>query len=396
MMSLRLTACGLALAALAAPALALNLTPPHGKHQPPMRPVPPPAVIAPVTPCDVTAASPEDEQKAAPGVSLDNLDANQALTQCGDAIKLHPDTARFYYQLGRGQEKIGNAGAALQSYRHAADLGSLIGAFSAAVMYRDGNGVDRNYEEANHLFKQCADKGDADCLNSLGYQVQAGLGVPADPAQAAMLYKQAADGGLVTANVNLGFLYRDGEGVAQDYAQAARLFQVAADKGDAVGARNLAMLYRDGLGVPKDADKAITYFQQAADHGDDDALIKIAFAYLSGEGVKEDDAKSFAYYQQAADRGNTDGMAGLAFAYANGRGVAADDKMAAFWMVRALAAGNDYSFDQLTNHWGGWNPAMRMAVQSILADRGIYSGRSNGDLNRETLKAIRILAGKED
>ena len=384
---------GLALTA-PGPATSLNLTPAHGRHQPPVRLPPPADNASPVTPCDLSAASPDDSQKASPGVPLDNLDANLAVTQCTDAVRLYPGVARFHYQLGRARDKLGNGAAALESYRHAADLGSQIGAFSAAVMYRDGNGVDRDYDQANRLFRQCADMGDADCLNSLAYQYQAGLGVAADPAQAASLYKRAAEGGLVTANVNLGFLYRDGEGVAQDYAEAARQFQVAADKGDPVGARNLALFYRDGLGVPKDEEKAIAYFQQAADHGDDDALIKIAFAYLSGEGMKEDDAKSFAYYQQAADRGNTDGMAGLAYAYANGRGVAADNKMAAFWMVRALAAGNDYSYDQLTNHWGGWSPELRIAVQSILRDRSLYNGKLDGSLNRETLSAIRRLAGK--
>jgi TPR repeat protein len=378
-------------------ARAVNLTPPHGKHVPPFRAEPTaPRNIEPVTDCDRTAASPEDSQRVSDGIPLDNLDGTLAVTQCQNAVAAHPSVARFLYQLGRGQERLGNDTAALQSYRNAADLGSLIASFSAGVRERDGVGTDRDDEEATRLFKLCADKGDADCLNSLAYQYQEGRGVPADPTEAARLYRQAAADGLIAANVNLGFLYRDGDGMPADYAEAARQFQVAADRGDATGARNLALLYQNGQGVPKDEAKAVTLFQLAADHGDDDALIKLAVAYLDGAGVPKDETKSVAYYQQAADRGSSDGMAGLAFAYANGHGVTVDAKAAAQWIVRALATGNDYSFDQLTNHWGSWSLETRMAVQSILADRGLYGGNPNGDLNRETLKAIKVLAGREE
>ncbi|MDQ0394284.1 tetratricopeptide repeat protein [Labrys monachus] len=373
---------------------AVNLTPPHGRHVPPLRLPPPVDPATLVTTCDSAAASPDDGQRTGPGVSTESLDANLALAQCGDAVRLYPTTARFHYQLGRARQKLGDYTGALESYRRAAELGSPIGAFSAAVMLRDGNGVVRDDDAAARLLAACADKGDPACLNALGYQYQQGLGVGRDPARAAALYRQAADGGLASAAVNLGFLYRDGEGVARDYAEAARLFRLAADKGDAVGSRNLALFYRDGLGVPKDEALAVTYFQQAADRGDEDALIKLAFAYISGSGVGRDAAKSFSYYQQAAGRGSSDGMAGLAYAYANGLGVAADGKMAAFWMLRALAAGNEYSFDQLANHWNAWNLDMRVATQAMLRDRGLYGGELNGTLNRETLAAIRRLAGR--
>lgn len=376
---------------------ALNLTPPHGKHVPPLWAEPAkPASSEPVTDCDRIAASPEDSQKTADGVPFDSLDGAQAISKCEDAVARFPTVGRFYYQLGRSQEKMGDDLASLKSYRRAAELGSLIAAFSAGVRERDGIGTPRDDTEANRLFKLCADRGDADCLNSLAFQYQTGRGAPVDTAQAVQLYRQAAAQGLVAANVNLGFLYRDGEGVPQDYAEAARQFEVAADKGDPVAARNLALLYQQGQGVPKDEARAAALLQQAADHGDDDALVKLAVAYLDGSGVPKDEAKSVTYYQQAADRGNTDGMAGLAFAYANGRGVQRDSRAAAQWMVRALAAGNDYTFDQLTNHWGGWNSDTRMAIQSILADRGLYGGKINGDLNRETLRAIRVLGGRQN
>ncbi|WP_448953240.1 hypothetical protein [Labrys neptuniae] len=382
---------------LAHGAFALNLTPPHGRHIPPVQAAPaqPPAQEL-VTECDRLAASPEDGQKVTDGVSLEMLDGTQALARCQEAVSRSPGIGRFQYQLGRAQEKLGNDAAALEAYRKAAELGSLIAAFSAGVRERDGVGTASDDAEANRLFRLCADKGDADCLNSLAYQYQVGRGVKADPAEALSLYKKAAEAGLAAANVNLGFLYRDGEGVAQDYAEAARQFQQAADQGDPTGARNLALLYQVGQGVPKDGAKAVTLFQQAADQGDDDALVKIAYAYLSGDGVPKDEAKSVSYYRLAADRGNSDGMAGLAFAYANGKGVPADGKAAALWLMRALAAGNDYSFNQLTDHWGAWSLDTRTEVQSILADRGLYNGKIKGTLNRETLKALKILAGREN
>lgn len=54
-----------------------------------------------VHPCDDVAAHPSDKQKWGKGVSDADLAPPLAIKQCGDAIKQHPDTPRFHFQLGR-------------------------------------------------------------------------------------------------------------------------------------------------------------------------------------------------------------------------------------------------------------------------------------------------------
>ena len=71
---------------LANAAWALNLTPPHGRHVPPLRAAPvQPQTEEAVTDCDRLAASPEDSQKVVDGVAMEALDGTLALARCEEA-----------------------------------------------------------------------------------------------------------------------------------------------------------------------------------------------------------------------------------------------------------------------------------------------------------------------
>jgi hypothetical protein len=54
---------------------------------------------APATACDISAASPYDGQRKAPGVSYGALNASVAVAQCAQAVSRFPNSGRLYFQL---------------------------------------------------------------------------------------------------------------------------------------------------------------------------------------------------------------------------------------------------------------------------------------------------------
>lgn len=118
-----------------------------------------------------------------------------------------------------------------------ADQGDAEAQYNLGVMYYDGEGVTRDYQQAFTWFKKAAAQGHAEAQYRLGkayYEFHGASGVPKNDLQAALWYRRAADQGHVGAQTSLGVLYYNGEGVPQDYDQAALWLQKAADQGDAV------------------------------------------------------------------------------------------------------------------------------------------------------------------
>jgi TPR repeat protein len=71
-----------------------------------------------------------------------------------------------------------------------------------------------------------------------------GDGVPQDYDEALKWFRMAASQGHASSQSNLGFMYRDGEGVPQDYVQAHMWFNLAAV---ATKDRYMIAKYRDEL-----------------------------------------------------------------------------------------------------------------------------------------------------
>ncbi|MGA2184288.1 MAG: tetratricopeptide repeat protein [Bryobacteraceae bacterium] len=86
--------------------------------------------------------------------------------------------------------------AALKEWQPLAESGSPDAQFNVALMYVDGKGVARNYEEA------------------------------------AKWFERAANQGHVRAQHNLGAMYGSGQGVKRDYVQAYKWLSLCAAKGD--------------------------------------------------------------------------------------------------------------------------------------------------------------------
>ena len=120
-----------------------------------------------------------------------------------------------------------------------------------------------NHAEATAIWRNLAEKGDADAAFNLGQAFRLGRGVPADSAQAKRWFEAAANKGHVDAQVSLGLLLFDS------------------------GERAIAM----------------NWLRKAARTGEPRALLVVGTALFNGDGVKQDPVLGYAYVSRAAAQG---------------------------------------------------------------------------------------------
>lgn len=147
----------------------------------------------------------------------------------------------------------------------AAVLAGLATAAAANVSVKAGIEAWQRSEHAaaTAIWRNLAEKGDADAAFNLGQAYRLGRGVPADSGQAKTLFEQAAKKGHLDAQVSLGLL----------------LF----DSGDRPSAMN--------------------WLKQAASRGEPRALLVVGTALFNGDGIKQDPVLGYAYVSRAAAQG---------------------------------------------------------------------------------------------
>ena len=109
----------------------------------------------------------------------------------------------------------------------------------------------QDFQGAAAYFRASAEAGNADGAYSLAILYREGQGVPRDMTQAALWMKRAADEHIAAAEVEYGIMLFNGEGQAKDEAAAARYFLRAATRNNPVAMNRMARLYAAGRGVPK-------------------------------------------------------------------------------------------------------------------------------------------------
>lgn len=129
-----------------------------------------------------------------------------------------------------------------------------------AYLLKDYPTAVANYEEA-------VAEGDRDAQYHLAVMYAEGQGVDKDLGRAAELLELSAAQGQNDARLMLGLFNVYGDGVPADPAEGARLITLAAEDGNDVAMYYLGHLYAAGLGVPRDAAKGLYWLSQAREHG---------------------------------------------------------------------------------------------------------------------------------
>jgi TPR repeat protein len=84
--------------------------------------------------------------------------------------------------------------------------------------------------------------------------------------QAIGLWKQWADKGNADAAYNLAVIHQYGDGVALDYSKAMQWYRVAADQGDKISQFQIGLMYQTGQGVAANEEEAHRWFTAHRKH----------------------------------------------------------------------------------------------------------------------------------
>lgn len=208
------------------------------------------------------------------------------------------------------------------------------------MLYSEGEGVERDFRQAEKYLTIAAKGGFADatlalaalfargvpepdyararaCLEAavadgdrradaaLGKMYNAGQGGPRDPVRAAECLERATDGehDIEVCRI-LWRLYTEGDGVAPDLRRAARYLTHVAESGDVAARVELAYLCYYGRGVPVDYDRALQLLGAGLDASVPEALSLRGWMYFHGDGGPLDEMRGMEYVDRAAALGD--------------------------------------------------------------------------------------------
>lgn len=106
-------------------------------------------------------------------------------------------------------------------------------------MYLTSTAVDIN------ALKKSAEQGDAKAQYNLGVCYYNGNGVEKDYQEAVKWYRKAAEQGIAEAQCNLGLCYDEGRGVIQNKVKAYAWYALSSKNGDDVGNKNMKLLEKE-------------------------------------------------------------------------------------------------------------------------------------------------------
>jgi TPR repeat protein len=228
-------------------------------------------------------------------------------------------------------------------------------------LYREGERVEQDWDEAFRWYSLGASQGDADAQNNLGTMFLRGAGCLVDEARAVFWYRRSAEQGHATAQANLAKRYLRGEGVAPDLAEAFRWFHAASQQGDAASAWELGTMYRFGRGVERNIVAAADLHLAAAKAG-----------IVAGEVSLGD---YFDELQDVALSGNQTASRFLCEMHNLGLGVAENQALTWVWIKWAKAhckpsddPGDAMEVDEAYDFYEQWlDEAMRAEGERVIA-----------------------------
>ena len=137
-----------------------------------------------------------------------------------------------------------------------------------ARIYAEGNGVPREWEQAERWYWKAVEFGFIPALDILGQAYLTGQGAEKNVPGAIDCFKSAADAGYSPAAFDLGNLYYAGaEGVKPDLELAAAYFERAARAGHAAALLAVGRMHERSEAWAADREKAATFYEKAAEKG---------------------------------------------------------------------------------------------------------------------------------
>lgn len=197
--------------------------------------------------------------------------------------------------------------------------------------------VRKNHAEAVRFYMACADDGDTEAQNTIGYMYLCGKGVEKNKDIAIRLLSEAADHGCAQAAYRIGYMYDAGQCyVDQDLDKAVEWYQKAADLGYPDADYQLTGIMFMKQGKWFDPSKAQKHLIKAADGGNRDAMRELGTMYAYGyNNFRRDPKKADAYLLKACEAGDQQAMINYANLCFEGQALPRNLQKAAYWFEKA-------------------------------------------------------------
>lgn len=217
-----------------------------------------------------------------------------------------------------------------------AEAGSSDAQYRLALMFRDGNGAERNTELFEHWIREAALQGHAAAQCEYA-DLLVSEGGDDNLVEAAQLYQSAAEKGNEEAMAKVAASDTGGKDPQREEVKA--IFRELAERGNPFDEFRYADLLLKTALTRDDRAESLRWFEKAAAHGNLTAMHQAAMMHLNGTGTKKDTGKYVEYMEKAAAGGRTASMMNIADAYHAGRWVAKDDAKSLKWYLKAAEAG---------------------------------------------------------
>ncbi len=215
--------------------------------------------------------------------------------------------------------------------------------------YREGNRAMRagRAREAAEWYRKSAVAGFAPAQNELGVLYANGLGVEKSFEQAVAWVRRAAERGVAAAQLNLAVFLAEGPESVRDRYGAVAWYLKAAEAGSPLAQNNLSALYVEGDGVDRDLAESVRWVRRAAEAGEATAEYNLGLAYEIGSGIEADPREARNWFRRAAEHGLAAGQYKLGTFLAEGRGGESDPAAARLWLRKAAEQGHDLAQERL-------------------------------------------------
>ncbi|MBI4987908.1 MAG: sel1 repeat family protein [Rhodocyclales bacterium] len=214
------------------------------------------------------------------------------------------ELAMLYLSVGSGAGRVDHNEFANLT-RKAAEQGYPVAQFNLSYAYAQGDGVEKNEEEALHWMVMAAKGGYERAIPILQRQEQ--------------IMEQLKSRRQDTATLESDL--------------------TAAQSGNAKAQCELAMRYEDGRGVDRNMSRAIEWYRKSAEGGYREAQGYLGVIYDKGRGTKQDDAEAIRWYRKAGEQGLGQAQYNLGIFHLYGRGLEANKEEARKWFERARDSG---------------------------------------------------------
>ena len=174
------------------------------------------------------------------------------------------------FEIGAGTDA--DPGRAANLYAAGVERGSVLAMNRLGVLYQEGTVLLRDYAEASRLFCQAAEAGDANGQFNCGLAQFNGQGTERNVEQAIANWEAAAEQDNIAAQNFLGQLWLNGDeasAIAADADKARGYFQKTAEAGNALGLYQMAALEGapNAAGEPANPVEAYKFASLAAVRG---------------------------------------------------------------------------------------------------------------------------------